>query len=83
MNEESRPNPSSRVRLGLMIFYVLCAILVVLDFLGFRHAENPLDFWWGFYPAYGFVSCVLLVVAATWMRKILMRTEDHYEKHEK
>ena len=83
MSEEHRPNPGPRVRKGLKVFYVICAILVVLDIVGLRHAENELDFWWGFYPVYGFVACVVLVIVATWMRKFVMRDEDHYERHEK
>lgn len=32
-----------------------------------------------FYCLYGFVACVLLVLAATQLRKILMREEDYYD----
>ncbi|MNC99811.1 hypothetical protein D3C83_182230 [compost metagenome] len=34
---------------------------------------------WGFYPAYGFAGCVLLVVVAKWMRTFLMRDENYYD----
>lgn len=34
---------------------------------------------WVFYPIYGFVGCVVLVVIATWMRTFLMRSEDYYD----
>jgi hypothetical protein len=33
-----------------------------------------------FYGLYGFVSCVLLVVAAKELRKVLMRSEDYYDR---
>ena len=79
----SRPNPGPKVRKGLKVFYVLCAGLVVLDFLGLRHAENSLDGVYGFYAIYGFIACVVLVVVATAMRRIVMRDEDYYERHEK
>ena len=34
---------------------------------------------WGFYAGYGFVACVLLVLIAKEMRKLLMRREDYYD----
>ncbi len=77
-----RPSPGPKVRRGLRVFYVLCALLVVLDVVGLRHAENALDGWWGFYPIYGFVACVVLVLVATWLRTFLMRDEDYYRRHE-
>jgi hypothetical protein len=38
---------------------------------------------YGFYAIYGFVACVVLVVVATAMRRLVMRAEDYYERHEK
>ena len=32
-----------------------------------------------FYAFYGFVACVLLVLIAKEMRKVLMRKEDYYD----
>jgi UDP-N-acetylmuramyl pentapeptide phosphotransferase/UDP-N-acetylglucosamine-1-phosphate transferase len=78
-----RPSPGPKVRKGLYVFYVLCAGLVVLDFLGLRHAENSMDGVYGFYAIYGFIACVVLVVVATAMRCFVMRDEDYYERHEK
>jgi hypothetical protein len=36
----------------------------------------------GFYAFYGFVACVLLVLIAKQMRKVLMRKEDYYDVDE-
>ena len=33
----------------------------------------------GFHAAYGFISCVLLVLAATQMRRFVKRDEDYYD----
>ena len=33
----------------------------------------------GFYAVYGFVACVLLVLLAKEMRKVLIRKEDYYD----
>lgn len=64
--------------------YVLCAVLVGLDLVIHRHlsfAAGTLDQegWFGFYGVYGFVSCVVLVLVAREMRKLLMRREDYYD----
>ena len=62
----------------IWIFFALCALLLGLDLLVQRHlnfAEGvfPVEGWFGFYAIYGFVACVLLVVTATQLRKVLMR----------
>lgn len=63
----------------LWVFYACCAVLVVLDFILHRHTEHPWESIYGFYPIYGFVGCVILVLIAKWMRIFLMRDEDYYE----
>ena len=68
----------------LWIFFALCALLLGLDLLVHRHlsfAEGvfPVEGWFGFYAIYGFVACVLLVLTATQLRKVLMRREDYYD----
>lgn len=64
----------------LNIFYICCALLVILDFVIHRHTMHKWDSLWAFYPIYGFVGCVILVVVAKWMRIFLMRPEDYYDK---
>ena len=71
-------NPKNVKRL-LNCFYVICAILVVLDFVIHRHIVHSWENLWAFYPIYGFVGCVVLVLVATWMRTFLMRDEDYYD----
>ncbi len=78
------------VRIVLRILYLVCALLFLVDVadivvhgLGgpdLRHAERPWESWPGFYPIYGFVACVLLVLIAKQLRKILMRDEDYYDR---
>lgn len=72
-------NPKNIKRL-LQIFYVCCALLVVLDFVIHRHTIHHWEQLWAFYPIYGFIGCVVLVLVATWMRTFLMRPEDYYDK---
>ncbi|MBD3647296.1 MAG: hypothetical protein HUJ31_07585 [Pseudomonadales bacterium] len=70
------------VKRVLHILYAVCALLFVLDFILHRHATHPWDGVWGFYPIYGFVACVLLVIVAKWMRKIVMRSQDYYDEED-
>ena len=61
------------------VFYGICVVLFVLDFVIHRHVMHSWENLWGFYPLYGFVGCVVLVLVATWMRTFLMRSEDYYD----
>ena len=69
----------------IRLLFACCAVLLVIDFfihghLSFREGVFNTEAWYGFYPVYGFVACVLLVLAARQMRKFLMRGEDYYER---
>lgn len=66
------------VRLVIRSLFVACALLVGLDLIVHRHAEHPLEEIFAFYAIYGFVACVLLVLLAKEMRKLLMRGEEYY-----
>lgn len=63
----------------LRVFYAICIILALLDFVIHRHVYHSLERIWLFYPIYGFVGCVLLVLVAKWMRTFLMRSESYYD----
>ena len=68
------------------VLYILggcCVLLFGLDFVIHRHVIHSWENLWGFYPVYGFVGCVILVLVAKWMRTFLMRSEDYYEGFDK
>lgn len=65
----------------LRVFYALCVLLVVLDFVVHRHIYVYFEELPTFYALYGFVACVVLVLLAKIMRVLLMRDEDYYEPH--
>ena len=60
-------------------FYLICGVLFALDFVIHRHVTHPWENLFGFYGIFGFVACVVLVLAAREMRKVLMRKEDYYD----
>jgi len=81
MNNEKKyffDKPQNIKRL-LQVFYGICVVLFLLDFVIHRHVMHSWENLWGFYPLYGFVGCVVLVLIATWMRTFLMRPEDYYD----
>lgn len=67
------------VRRLLYVLYGVCTFLFAADFLLRRHAQHPWDGWPGFYAVYGFVGCVLLVLVAKLLRRVLKRPEDYYD----
>lgn len=63
----------------IRVFLALCVLLVVADFFVHRHVEQPAEKIPGFYAGYGFLGCVILVLAAKELRKLVMRPEDYYD----
>jgi len=55
-------------------------LLVVLDWVVERHEDLHAAAAFAFYALYGFVACVILVLAAKALRRVLKRPEDYYER---
>lgn len=70
---------SQNVKRLLWVLYLVCGVLFAADFVYHRHADHAWEALPGFYAVYGFVACVILVLAAKEMRKVLMRKEDYYD----
>jgi len=70
-------NPKNVKRI-LYFLYGSCVLLLALDFVIHRHVVHKWENLLGFYPLYGFIGCVILVLVAKWMRTFLMRSEDYY-----
>ncbi len=78
---EHKPNsvPSPWAGIILIAFAVVCAILVVLDFVVDRYVEHPLERWSVFYPLFGFVGISCLILLSKVLRRLVMRSEDYYD----
>lgn len=60
--------------------YAFSAALLVIDPFIHKHGPFAIEHWWGFYGVYGFVGCVFLVLAAKELRRLVMRSEDYYDR---
>ena len=70
-----KPNNVKKV---LLFLYMICALLLSADLIYHRHTLLSVENLFGFYGIYGFVACVLLVLVAKEMRKIVARPENYY-----
>jgi hypothetical protein len=65
----------------LRIFFSTLIVLVVIDLFVHKHPFFGFDGRPSFYGAYGFVACVVLVLAARFvLRPLVKRKEGYYDK---
>lgn len=66
-----------------LIVWALVAVCVALFFADafyHKHTYFEIENLFGFYGLFGFTVYVGLVLTAKWLRNILMRPEDYYER---
>jgi hypothetical protein len=82
MNTEKKyifDNPKNvhRALYGLLGFLVL---LITLEPFIHKHPYFAWEKWFSFYALYGFAACVVLVLAAKYiLRPLVKRQEDYYD----
>ncbi len=69
------------IRRVIHVFYTLCALLLMADLVVDRHILHSWENLFGFYALFGFIACVVLVLVAKQMRKVLMRDENYYSNN--
>ena len=74
-------NPRN-VSLVVRGLYLVCIVLILLDFIVHRHITVAWESFPGFYSLFGFVACVAIVLISILLRKILRRGEDYYDVDE-
>jgi len=74
------PRNVTRIVYGLA---ALCALALLADAFYAKHPYFAVEGWPAFYPGYGFVGSLLLVLTAKQLRRLLRRDEDYYERPEK
>ncbi|MDH5191154.1 MAG: hypothetical protein OEW89_07880 [Gammaproteobacteria bacterium] len=64
----------------IRVFYSICLLLVIADFILHRHTTMAWEEMPAFYAIYGFAAYVLLVVLSNILRKLVMRKENYYDE---
>ncbi|MGB0921122.1 MAG: hypothetical protein ACPG06_03565 [Alphaproteobacteria bacterium] len=86
MSDETSKKPPSGMdspSFGNKIAWIvglICAGLVVGDFLYHKHGHFEIENVPVFYGLYGFVAFIFVVFVGVGLRKILMRDEDYYDR---
>lgn len=82
MNNTRTARPGKPGYLGWLLrgLYMLCALLVLLDFVVDRQVKQDLENWPAFYPLYGFAVCVVLVQLTRGLRKLVQRPDGYYQR---
>ena len=55
-------------------------VLLAIDVIVPKHGPFPIEHAFGFYGLFGFIACVVLVLVAKQLRRVLMRPEDYYDR---
>jgi hypothetical protein len=72
----------STIRLLWRVFWVVLALLVAAQAFIYIKGYFGVDGWFGFGAAYGFLSCLAMVLFAKVLGFGLKRPEDYYEDGE-
>lgn len=75
----------NRLRTVVWVCCALLALLVLLDaipaLVDKEHAHTAVEHLPGFWSVFGFVGCVVLIIASKWFGHAgIMQPEDYYEK---
>ena len=68
------------VRIIYLSTWLVGLILILCDLIIHRHDDASFAEFFGFYGIYGFLGCVILVLMAKAIRKLVMRSEDYYDR---
>lgn len=72
-----KPQNVSRL---LRFFFASLIVLLLIEPFIHKHAYFPWEEWLGFYAVFGFVACVVLVLAAKYvLRPLVKRKESYYD----
>ncbi len=70
----------STIRLLWRILWIVLALTVAADFFVKPKPYFSIEGWYGFAAAFGFLSCVLMVLVAKALGAFLKRDQDYYRK---
>ena len=71
-------NPRNVKRL-LAVFFSFLGLLLIIDFFIPKHGYFEWENWPGFYAAFGFAACVLVIFIAKLLRVLTKKGERYYD----
>jgi cytochrome b561 len=76
----SRISRPGTIRLLWIVFIVVLALTVAAELAVHLHPRFRLERWFGFHAAWGFLSCVGMVLFANLLGLFLRRPDDYYTR---
>ena len=58
----------------------VCAVLLALEFVADRYGPFDVEHVFGFYAIFGFVASLVVVLVTRWLRPLVARREDYYDR---
>jgi hypothetical protein len=72
------PQNIKRLKIG---FYIVLVLLILPDFFMHKHILfSSVEGWPGFYGAFGFISCVVIILVSKLLGFVLKKKEDYYDR---
>ena len=71
---------NNRLRVALFAFVVLCVGLFIIDFFVKRYIYFEVEGLYNFYSIYGFVMFSIIIFGSRFLRFLLGRPENYYDK---
>ena len=74
-----------RLKTVVRLCFVVLAVLVLLDaipaIVDKEHAHTSIEHFPGFWAAFGFIACVLIIIVSKWFGHAgIMTREDYYDE---
>ena len=71
---------TNRLKVILIAFGVLCVGLFIIDFFVERYTYFEVEGFYNFYSIYGFVMFSIIIFGSRFLRFLLGRPENYYDK---
>lgn len=81
MTDHQPSEISPAARKFIRVLAVICALLVVLEFIVHRHAYFTAEATPLFFGLYGFAAFMIVVGGGVLLRKLVMRAPDYYDNY--
>lgn len=70
------------IKKSATLFAIALLAVVIAEAFDHRHTVFAIEETPAFYALFGFISCVIIVIIAKWLGKLLKREEHYYDNQE-